>query len=218
PGVGVRQSLRPLSDDLPMDWATGREARPPSTGARQAAWLFVAAGTLTSILSYVPSDAMVSRAVYTTIGLVSVLTGVVVWVLPWERWHARATLLLLPVAFALIVVGNRFGTTSPYTYGVFYVVVFCWIALAPPRCTSLRVAPLAGIAYLLPALLDSHHNSEAVLSVLSTIPVCLLAGATVAWAMSELAEARAVSEPRADLLSAVARALGSTRAPTSAAA
>jgi diguanylate cyclase (GGDEF)-like protein len=195
-----------------MDWATGGEARPSSTGARQAAWLFVAAGTLTSILSYVPSQATVSRAVATTLGLAAVLTGIVVWVLPWPRWHPRATLVLLPVAFALIVVGNRFGTTSPYTYGVYYVVVFCWVGLAHPRWTSLRVAPLAGIAYLLPALLARHHNPEAVLSVLSTIPVCLLVGETVAWAMSELAEAREVSEHRAHLLSAVARAAGSISA------
>ena len=50
------------------------------------------------------------------------------------------------------------------------------------------------------------------LSVLSTIPVCLLVGETVAWATSELASARAVSEHRAQLLSAVARAAGSISA------
>jgi diguanylate cyclase (GGDEF)-like protein len=200
-----------------MDWGTGGDARPSSTGARQAAWLFVAAGTLTSILSYVPSETRVSRAVATTIGLAAVLTGIVVWILPWQRWRPRATLVLLPVAFALIVIGNRFGTTSPYTYGVYYVVVFCWIGLAHPRWTSLRMAPVAGIAYLLPAFLATHHDSEAVLSVLSTIPVCLLVGETVAWATSELASARAVSEHRAQLLSAVARAAGSISALDSAA-
>ena len=195
-----------------MDWGTRGDARPPSTGARQAAWLFVAAGTLTSILSYVPSEVRVSRAVATTLGLAAVLVGIVVWVLPWHRWHPRATLLLVPVAFGLIVIGNRFGTTSPYTYGVFYVVVFCWIGLAHPRWTSLRVAPLAVIAYLLPAFLDPNHDSEAVLSVLSTIPVCLLVGETIAWATSELAAAREVSEHRAQLLRAVARAAGSISA------
>jgi diguanylate cyclase (GGDEF)-like protein len=195
-----------------MDWGRGGDIRPSSAGARQAAWLFVAAGTLTSVLSYVPSETRVSRAVATTIGLAAVLIGIVVWVLPWPRWHPRATLVLVPLAFALIVIGNRFGTTSPYTYGVFYVVVFCWIGLAHPRWTSLRVAPVACFAYLLPAFLDPNHDPEAVLSVLSTIPVCLLVGETVAWAMSELASARATSEHRAQLLRAVARAAGSISA------
>jgi diguanylate cyclase (GGDEF)-like protein len=51
-----------------------------------------------------------------------------------------------------------------------------------------------------------------VFSVLWTIPVCLLVGETVAWAMAELATARATSEHRAQLLRAVARAAGTISA------
>jgi diguanylate cyclase (GGDEF)-like protein len=197
---------------LAMDWGYTGLARPSDAGARQAAWLFVAAGTLVSILSYVPADATVSRAVLVSLGLASVLIGVLVWVLPWHRWPVRSTLVLVPISFALIVLGNRFGTVSPYTYGVFYVVVFCWLGLAHPRWTSVRVAPLAAIAYLIPAALDASHRGEAAYSVLSTISVCILVGETIAWAMCELATERAISEHRAHLLRSVARAGGTISA------
>ena len=197
---------------LRMDWGKPGLTRPSDAGARQAAWLFVAAGTLVSVLSYVPSGATVSRAVMAALGLAAVLTGIVVWVLPWHRWHPYTTLLLVPIAFTLIILGNRFGTVSPYTYGVFYVVVFCWVGLAHPRWTSTRVAPLAVLAYLMPALLDEQRSADALYSVLSSIPVCILVGETIAWASHELAAARAVSEHRAHLLSAVARAAGTISA------
>ena len=154
-----------------------------------------------------------SRAVATTIGLAAVLTGVVVWVLPWPRWHPRATLAPRPPRLRA---SSSSGTASARPRRTPTASSTWWCSAgsasptrAGPPCAS---APLACVAYLLPAFLDANHDSEAVLSVLSTIPVCLLVGETVAWAMTELASARAVSEHRAQLLRAVARAAGSISA------
>jgi signal transduction histidine kinase len=128
------------------------------------------------------ADASATAAVY---GL-ALASGIAIWFAPWERWPRRASLAIVPPAFALIAVGNAFGGTNLRTYGVFFVVVFVWIGMAHPPRTSAAMAPLAAAAYILP-LFVLHGSVEAGLaSAAITIPVCVLVGEGTAWGVGRL--------------------------------
>ena len=81
---------------------------------------------------------------------VALALGTAIWLAPWERWPRRASLGIVPPAFALIALGNVFGGANLHTYGVFFVVAFVWIGIAHPPRTSAAMAPLAAAAYIVP--------------------------------------------------------------------
>src|SRR5207302_2063386 len=107
------------------------------TAGRSAGWLFLVGGLLTIATAFLPSAGMVNVPVEIGVGLLAVIVGLTCWLLPWSRWSPRATLVLVPAACALIASGDRFGSASPYTYAIWYVVVFTWVGLSHPRRTAL---------------------------------------------------------------------------------
>jgi signal transduction histidine kinase len=112
--------------------------------------------------------------------------GAVFWVAPWERWPQLAGLGVVPVAFALIGLGNAFGGASLDLYGVFFVVVFVWIGMAQPPRAALLAAPLAAAAYVLPLLFLPVSLAEGVSGALITISVCVLVAEGIGWGVSRL--------------------------------
>ena len=175
------------------------------TLVRSAAWLFTIAGLVTLVSGRLPSQGVRSIDVMDATGLVSILAGIVVWLAPWERWHPRASLGLVGLALGLISFGDAFGTSSPYTYAVYFVVLFAWVGLCHPPRTSLFLAPAAVPFYLLPFLVNGGGGTGGVSSVAVTIPVGVLIGETVAWAMAQVGRARAEAEHHAHLLRALVR-------------
>jgi len=172
---------------------------------RSAAWLLVAAGIVTLMFSWMPGGGVRSVDKLDGAGIIAILTGIGAWVAPWERWHPRASLGLVVVAFALIAFGDAYGVKSPYTYAVYFVVAFTWIGLTHPRRTPLAMAPVAVPFYLFPFLVGGSSDAAGMASTAVTIPVCVLIGETVAWAMEQLSASRAQAEHRALLLRAVVR-------------
>src|SRR6185437_13571913 len=59
------------------------------------------------------------------VNAVALTLGIAIWFAPWDRWPRRASLALVPPAFALIAMGNVFSGADLYTYGVFFVVALC---------------------------------------------------------------------------------------------
>ena len=152
---------------------------------RLAAVFYAGCGLLGLVTLPLPapgSDRVVTGAVYAA----ALAAGLVIWKAPWARWARRATLAVVPPAFALIALGNTFGGSDLHTYGVFFVVAFVWIGLSQPPRTSLLMAPLAAAAYILPLLWLPGDIGAGLASGITTIGVCVLVGEGIAWGMTRL--------------------------------
>lgn len=109
--------------------------------------------------------------------------------LPWERWPARATLAITPLAFAVIGVANQRGGVSTYSYAPFFILVFMWVGLHHPPRTSFLLAPLAAIAYMVPGLVSANAPDGALSSVTVAVPVCVLVAETIARTVGRMRRA-----------------------------
>jgi signal transduction histidine kinase len=146
---------------------------------RLAALFFAGSGALGLITLPLPqpgADTAAMGGIFTA----ALITGIAVWLAPWEKWPRWVSLSVIPPAFALISLGNAFGGLDEHDYGAFYVVTFVRIGMAQPRRTSLAMAPLAATAYILP-LLTMPAFLAGLSSAAITIPVCVLVGEGIAW-------------------------------------
>lgn len=174
-----------------------------TTGGRLGGQLLIAGGLFTLVNNYLPGSEHLDRAVLNTLGLVAVALGTVAVRLPWHRWSRRAPLALLPLALAMLTLSGTFGEVSPYSYAVYYVVIFTWVGLAQPPRTALWVSPLAVASYVLPFLLDDAPPATAVASVTVAVPVCVLVGEVLSRVVRRLEVSQAVLQERADHEAAV---------------
>jgi diguanylate cyclase (GGDEF)-like protein/PAS domain S-box-containing protein len=149
-----------------------------------AAVLFTGSGLITFVSLTLPL-ARIERVETALVASIASATGAIVWFAPWRRWPQRTSLLLIPVALALITWGNTVGGHDPYDYGLFFVALFVWIGVAHRRWTSTKFAPLATVAYVLPFLLRAQPASG-LPTVLVAIPVAVMIGETIAWVTTRL--------------------------------
>lgn len=193
-------AVRPLRDLLVPGPISGASAWTGRTGAllltdgpagrrrlygRLAAMFFAGSGVLGLVTLPLPapgSNAAATAAVYA----VALALGMAIWLAPWERWPRRASLVIVPPAFALIALGNVFGGADLHTYGVFFVVAFVWIGIAHPPRTSAAMAPLAAAAYILPLFVLPGSVASGLSSAAITVPVCVLVGEGIAWGVGRL--------------------------------
>jgi diguanylate cyclase (GGDEF)-like protein len=156
--------------------------------ARLGAMLFMLSGALTLANLAIQSPTERHIPAMIVIGLAAIAIGALCWSLPWQRWSRSATLPLVPVAFVMIAAG---GTASlrPWSYAVYWVVVFVWLGVAQPRGTSLRFGPIAAAGYVAPFVIVDHGGMDAYTSVLVVLPVCLLVGESLAWISGLLRQA-----------------------------
>jgi len=192
--------------------------RPPRTedargvmrahGGRQGGKLLIAAGVLTLVNDYLPGSGHLDLAVLNTLSVLAIALGVGCLFVPWERLHPRAPLAVLVVALAMLSVSGTYGEVSPYSYAVYYIVVFVWVGIAQPPRTSLWVAPVAAASYVLPFLLDDDPLPTAIASVTVAVPVCVLVGEVLARQVHGLQQSRAALRARVDLVERLAAAAG----------
>ena len=159
--------------------------------ARQAGLLFGAAGVLTILNNYVPGSAYLDESFLFAVGLVCIGVGALIPRLPWDRWPAPATLAITPFAFALVAVANDRGGVSTYSYAPFFILIFMWVGLHHRPGTSLLLAPLATVAYMVPGLVNPDAPDGALSSVTIAIPACVLIGEAIARTVSRLRDAEA---------------------------
>src|SRR5437588_6767726 len=162
---------------------------------RLAAALFLGSGILVLVNVPLPGPPDVNRVGTLVVGVLAVAVGVAVWFVPWERLHRLAALVLVPLALALIAIGNAFaGSAPPYAYGVFFVVLFMWIGMGFPRWTSVAISPLGAAAYVIPILSLPGTVAYGVSTAAITIPICVLVGETLAWGLTRLGRTEAALE------------------------
>jgi signal transduction histidine kinase len=152
---------------------------------RLAAVFYLGSGLLGLVTLPLPAPHS-DRLATTLVSVIALAIGAAVWLAPWGRWPRRATLGIIPPAFALIAAANAFGGSDLRTYGVFFVVAFVWTGLAQPPRTSLLLAPLAAVAYIVPLLWMPGHIGAGLPSAAVTLPLCVLVGEGIAWGMVRL--------------------------------
>ncbi|MGH2792758.1 MAG: diguanylate cyclase [Actinomycetota bacterium] len=170
--------------------------------ARQAAILFAVSGLLAFAAVATQQDA---RATLVLVGVADILVALAAWYLPWDRWPHRVTALLAVPALAIIGFADRYGGASPYTYGLFFVILFAWIGVSQPPATALYLAPFATVAYVVP-LVYAEKTSIEIQSTMVAIPVCVMVGELLSRTMKRLRDAERSSMKRASLLMVLARA------------
>src|SRR5438105_4765761 len=158
----------------------------PRAATRYAAAVLVVGGATGFLSNHLLIDYKLSNEV---IAAVDVVVGVVIWLLPWDRWPMRATIALVPIGFALIAMSRAVGTVLVAGYGVSFVMVFLWVGVTQPPKTSFWLAPLAALAYAMPSLVASGDPAD-VGSLAVVLPVCLVAAEIPARMLAELAAAR----------------------------
>jgi signal transduction histidine kinase len=183
-----------------------------SNGGRTAGLLLVAAGAFTVVNNYLPGSELLDVALLNAVGLVALASGAVAYLLPWQRWHPRASLALGLLAFALIAVSDRYGGVSAYSYAVYFVLVFVWVGIAHPPRTSWLLAPVAAAAYVLPFVLTPEVERNGIPSVTVAIPVCVLVGETIARTVRRQAQAQAALTDRAGRVERLAGLVGELNA------
>jgi diguanylate cyclase (GGDEF)-like protein len=178
---------------------------PGARGAagRQAAVLLVAAGIITVLDAPLAPRSGGRPGVLAVVGVSSVVAGVVAWLLPWKRWPERTLLVLVAAAFVLIGTGNTFGDSDPYTYAVYFVLVFAWIGLHQPVGTALVIAPVAIATYVAPLVWSPLHLGGDWTSVLVVAPVCVLVGETIARGVAAMRHSRNLDNRRVGDLEAI---------------
>lgn len=153
-----------------------------------AALLFALGGTVTVLTALLPGDPDWNRLHLGLVGAVALAIGTVVWFVPWYRWHRRVTLALAPLAFAVIAVGNSIKH-DPWTFSIYYVLVFMWLGIAHPRRTAYLAVPPMLVAYLIPVWDMPGPEPKAALLVL--VPICVLVAETLAFMNARVAAADA---------------------------
>jgi diguanylate cyclase (GGDEF)-like protein len=176
--------------------ATANEAplnESPRKATRYAAAVLVGGGAVGFISNHLLVDYRTSNELIAVLDLV---VGLVVWLLPWDRWPARATIVLAPIGFAMIGLSRSMGTVQPASYGVVFVMVFMWVGHTQPPRTSFFLAPVAALAYVAPSLVSAGDPAD-VRSLPVVLPVCIIAAEIPARMLARLAAARAAEHAEA---------------------
>ena len=168
-------------------WGTGAAA------GRQAALLFGLAAVL-DVVGLVTDGSHV-RAHALSAVLNAAVAGVL-WLLPWQRWQRRATLLIAVPAFGLLAWSTwDFGGYDSGS-GPFYVLAFVWLGLHHGPRAVLLLSPVAALSYAGPLLLagapadPGSSGADVAGAVVVLLAVCVVVGLIVADRVRMLQAAR----------------------------
>lgn len=165
---------------------SSRFAGGPTEAARQAAALLA----LSAALALVGLPSQPHQVVLLLVIAGSDLgTAGVTLLLPWSRWGARSTaVLILPALVVLGVSTWAFGGFAAGT-GPFFVLLFAWLGLHQPPRIIVGCAPLAALAYAIP-LLAAGASPRLIGSTAVLIPIALAVGLIIAHRVRGLTAAR----------------------------
>ena len=159
---------------------------------RLAALLYLGCGGLVAavagVMAFGPGA---SRAGVALIGGTAMVSGAVIWHLPWARWRPAASLWLVPLAFTLIALHDAFTGDDGFVYALFFMVALVWVGVAHPPGTSLLVSPLLLAAYLGPLVAADRPDAAGLWGAVYAIPACVIVGEAVAWVAAQLRRSEA---------------------------
>ena len=162
--------------------------------AQRAALLFFVAGLLAMLNSFRLALGM-QQASFIALGVLDLAIAAMIRLLPWERWHRQALWVVVPIAFVVIGLFELTGAQTPYTYPIFFMLVFIWVGLSMPSGAALLLMPPTAVAYVVP-LLIAGVNPNAFESVFVAVPVCALIGEVIARVVGQLRAAQDALEQR----------------------
>jgi diguanylate cyclase (GGDEF)-like protein/PAS domain S-box-containing protein len=151
-----------------------------------AAVLYLAGGIGTMLSALLPAAPSMFRPGVIGVGITGIAIAAIVWRLPWHRWSTQTSLVLIPIAYGLIALGNHFAAGEPFRFGLYFVVAHAWIGFAHPRGTSTLFSPLFVIAYLVPLFSTGTANLVTFSSIALVGPVCVAVGESMAWVSSRI--------------------------------
>jgi len=144
--------------------------------ARQAALLFAMSGV--SAVASIPTQPDHSGVLLVIAGA-DLMTGLIAWLLRWDRWNPRLTALLALPGFAVLGLSTwAFGGFAAGT-GPFFVLIFTWLGLHQPTWVLAACLPPATVAYVAP-LVAVDAPAPVVSSAGVLIPVAFGIGALTA--------------------------------------
>jgi diguanylate cyclase (GGDEF)-like protein len=168
-------------------------------GARQAAWLFVAAG-LIGLANDAPGTFGNGRPLAVALDSVNVAIGLGSLFVPWDHWHPRVTLLLPVLALANLSINSATGLLPVSTYGVWLVLVFVWLGQWQPPRTAIMMGLVAAIAFLAPYLFGTSVTADSLSAIAISVPVAVLVGETIARKEAATRRAQASQQEALSLL------------------
>jgi diguanylate cyclase (GGDEF)-like protein len=172
-----------VSADIPLvtlRWLRRRgDSAPPvdHRAVRQAAGLFVAAGSLGLITDFLPGAVGPGSKVLDSINL---LIGILGFTRLTKRLTGYRSLVFALLGMAGIALNNVVGALPVPTLGIWFVLIFLWIGSWHRRGVCVAMAPFAVAAYLVPYAFGAPTASGSVGSVVLIVPVAVLAGEVIA--------------------------------------
>jgi diguanylate cyclase (GGDEF)-like protein/PAS domain S-box-containing protein len=181
-----------------LAWAhlanSANRADTPGTLPRRAVGRLLSFLTLVTGVTLV-ADALpggedgLNRELILALAATALLLAVLFWFIPWQKLPRSTSLLVLPIGLALIALGCIVDP-NPYTYGLPFLTVYLWIGASHPRWTSVRVLPMATVAYVVPLLNNPIAASALTGSAAFTLGLCVAFGESLAWVMQRLGVAQ----------------------------
>jgi diguanylate cyclase (GGDEF)-like protein len=159
--------------------------------SRSAAALFVGAGVVSLVNSFVTRAPTADVGALRMTALLTLAAALVVPRLPWER-HGRAVAFSIVVCVLPFIVVtdffNHYSTTpaAVAVYPVFFIIIIAWTGLTQ-RPGLATVAALASGAVLGLMLAHGGHGTTGWQSVIVTVPTAAILGEVVSWAFNRAA-------------------------------
>ncbi|MGZ4482600.1 MAG: putative bifunctional diguanylate cyclase/phosphodiesterase, partial [Gaiellales bacterium] len=141
------------------------------------------AGGLVTGLAALPHGGT-SALLATVVGTACLMFAVAAWFVPWDRWPNSRMLVVVPLVFLLLALGNL-ANPDPYLASGFFPAFAVWLGLSQRRGTTLALAPMFALAYWLPLEVQPHGSSLAA-SVPTVVAGSVLVGETLAWTSARL--------------------------------
>ena len=130
------------------------------------------------------------------IALLALVLGIIIALLPWQRWRRSATLWLMPLSLAVVGAFNVATHADGFRYSLFYMVTFVWLGLGHRPGMSLKFAPLLIVAYVVPLWIVGDSASADAASAAYAIPTTLLTGEVVAWVSERVRRGESIVRAR----------------------
>ena len=173
-----------------------------ANAARHAAWLFAVSGFLALGALVVERN---RAPVLLSVAVGDLAVAGVVWLAPWERWPARASLAVVTPALIVIAAASCPDLIPVQARGVFLVLLYAWIGLHHRPMTAIKLAPPIAIAYAAAfAAVDRDHPLDLRALLLATF-VGVVVAETIARAAAASTTARDRAERAARTFAAVGR-------------
>jgi diguanylate cyclase (GGDEF)-like protein len=167
---------------------------------RQAAVLFLAAGTIGLVTDFMPGTVGHGNK---PLDAVNLAIGVLAMTRLSSRLTGHWSLLFALLGMTGIALNSDAGAIPAPTLGVWFVLIFIWVGCWHRRGMCLAMAPFAAAAYLVPYALGAPRAPGSVGAVVLVIPVAVLAGEVIA---TNVERARRLAQDQERAVDALAKA------------